>query len=807
MRLKSFSEHLFRVCPILNALISTTDLTSAITLFQNYKSIIPVRGAIILNKKMTKVLMVKGWKSNATWGFPRGKINKDEPDDVCAIREVYEEIGFDISPYLVANEFIDITIRQKNFKLYIIRGVPGNTKFCPQTRKEISKIEWHETRALPAFASDSNTQNINQYFLVAPFMQELAKYIAQKRGLPSSISHSEAAALKNLLGVSSAKSQATINGEAIVDKDAAAAELLNILKSSAHKEEAAASTSDKNVLLSLLKNSTTNTPSVETPHAEMDHAKELLSLLKTEMDRLKEEDALEKATQNQVPYPDISTTAGPPFISPQALPPQPASFGPYFMPPNVPMPMMPFNGAVPIPYPPPIFGMPVPGLPPQLMGPQPGVPLAPSAYGQPQQPPPQLMNPTQVGRPEGPPQPPAQPNAALLALLAKSKTKKLAPKSPSSTTPSTRQATVPPPPGSSSKALLSLLQKPRIAAPTPPVPVGAPIETPKPLSSLETDKNKSGSALLLGLLKTSKPNDTESSTSSTSDSKTLLSMLKGNSVESPKESVFTLSSIENALVQTVATPEPAAAPKNDATALLSLIRENDNTPAPEAPKSDAITLLGLIRQNDNTTAPASATGNSISIKDAVFGSFTQPPVPADPAIASSEPPHVSGFLTVSDLESSQSASYPTQMAAYGSDGNSNIPENIDTGKDLLSFIKGEFTSSPSIEAPFAPAAVKPTSVSQSETPQPVTGSAGNELLSLLRKGPVADSKTSALAPEAVVRMPSPTEIISNTADPTAAQPAPAPAAAAPAAANDNKSRSKALLDFLREYGSGSLNSR
>lgn len=115
---------------------------------------------------MTKVLLVKGWKSNATWGFPRGKINKDEPDDLCAIREVYEEIGFDISPYLNPTEFVDITVRQKNFKLYIVHGIPGSAKFCPQTRKEISKIEWHDVDTLPAFSSQTKASNVpaNQYF-------------------------------------------------------------------------------------------------------------------------------------------------------------------------------------------------------------------------------------------------------------------------------------------------------------------------------------------------------------------------------------------------------------------------------------------------------------------------------------------------------------------------------------------------------------------------------------------------------------------------------------------------------------------
>lgn len=32
--------------------------------------------------------MVRGWKAGASWCFPRGKINKDEPEEECAVREV-----------------------------------------------------------------------------------------------------------------------------------------------------------------------------------------------------------------------------------------------------------------------------------------------------------------------------------------------------------------------------------------------------------------------------------------------------------------------------------------------------------------------------------------------------------------------------------------------------------------------------------------------------------------------------------------------------------------------------------------------
>ena len=44
-------------------------------------------GAIILEPNMEKCLLVKGWKAADGWGFPTGKINKDEADEDCAVRE------------------------------------------------------------------------------------------------------------------------------------------------------------------------------------------------------------------------------------------------------------------------------------------------------------------------------------------------------------------------------------------------------------------------------------------------------------------------------------------------------------------------------------------------------------------------------------------------------------------------------------------------------------------------------------------------------------------------------------------------
>ncbi|ANB15549.1 decapping enzyme complex catalytic subunit DCP1 [Sugiyamaella lignohabitans] len=117
---------------------------------------------------MTKALMVKGWRSDSPWGFPKGKINKDEPDELCAIREVYEEIGYDISPFLVSPDYVEVTIQQKSIRLYIVRGIPGNTHFMPRTRKEIS-VSFHGGRGLPP-AAGAPPQT-----LVVPASQELAQ--------------------------------------------------------------------------------------------------------------------------------------------------------------------------------------------------------------------------------------------------------------------------------------------------------------------------------------------------------------------------------------------------------------------------------------------------------------------------------------------------------------------------------------------------------------------------------------------------------------------------------------------------------
>ncbi|KAI1624861.1 Dcp2, box A domain-containing protein [Exophiala viscosa] len=194
LNLRAFSLRIFQHCPLF-AQWSAQHHTTAFAEFLAYKSRVPVRGAIMLNQAMDEVVLVKGWKKSANWSFPRGKINKDENDLDCAVREVYEETGFDIrAAGLVKDEkdmkYIEVTMREQHMRLYVFRGVPKDTYFEPKTRKEISKIEWYKLTDLPTLkksrqqegsGTDQPALNANKFYMVAPFLNPLKKWITQQR--------------------------------------------------------------------------------------------------------------------------------------------------------------------------------------------------------------------------------------------------------------------------------------------------------------------------------------------------------------------------------------------------------------------------------------------------------------------------------------------------------------------------------------------------------------------------------------------------------------------------------------------------
>ncbi|CUS22304.1 LAQU0S05e02366g1_1 [Lachancea quebecensis] len=175
LKIKSFAQHVIKLCPM----VWKWDVRAeqALQKFSQYKRSIPVRGAAIFNRSLTKLLLVKGIESES-WSFPRGKISKDEGDVDCCIREVLEETGFDISDYIDEEQFIERTIAGKNYKIFLVSGVPEDFDFQPQVRNEIEKIQWHDFKKLSR--NNGNKQQIKIY-LVNTLMRPLAMWAKSHR--------------------------------------------------------------------------------------------------------------------------------------------------------------------------------------------------------------------------------------------------------------------------------------------------------------------------------------------------------------------------------------------------------------------------------------------------------------------------------------------------------------------------------------------------------------------------------------------------------------------------------------------------
>nr|2JVB_A Chain A, mRNA-decapping enzyme subunit 2 [Saccharomyces cerevisiae] len=140
------------------------------------KKSIPVRGAAIFNENLSKILLVQGTESDS-WSFPRGKISKDENDIDCCIREVKEEIGFDLTDYIDDNQFIERNIQGKNYKIFLISGVSEVFNFKPQVRNEIDKIEWFDFKKISKTMYKSNIK----YYLINSMMRPLSMWLRHQR--------------------------------------------------------------------------------------------------------------------------------------------------------------------------------------------------------------------------------------------------------------------------------------------------------------------------------------------------------------------------------------------------------------------------------------------------------------------------------------------------------------------------------------------------------------------------------------------------------------------------------------------------
>lgn len=172
--MKEFTNHIFRHIPFLKPHVPRVD--AILDQWREYKQNVPTFGAIVLNEDLSKVLLVQSYWAKSSWGFPKGKINEDEEPSNCAVREVLEETGFDISNLIDKNEYIESVINDQLVRLYIISGVHKGTKFQPKTRNEIKSVEWFDLENLPNNKKDMTPKvkmgvGPNAFFMVCPFVK------------------------------------------------------------------------------------------------------------------------------------------------------------------------------------------------------------------------------------------------------------------------------------------------------------------------------------------------------------------------------------------------------------------------------------------------------------------------------------------------------------------------------------------------------------------------------------------------------------------------------------------------------------
>lgn len=168
--MKVFTTILFEHIPFLRSRVDK--VYDILQNWRKYKLTLPSYGAILLNKTLDKVLLVQGLKY---WSFPKGKMNKKEDSHVCAVREVFEETGFDISNLINTNEYIEAQINGRLIRLYVITGVQTDFEFKPESQKEIQNIKWFELEDLPTHYKDLSrchiTGNANSFYTVCPFVE------------------------------------------------------------------------------------------------------------------------------------------------------------------------------------------------------------------------------------------------------------------------------------------------------------------------------------------------------------------------------------------------------------------------------------------------------------------------------------------------------------------------------------------------------------------------------------------------------------------------------------------------------------
>ncbi|KAH7729431.1 mRNA-decapping enzyme 2 [Aphelenchoides avenae] len=185
LRFHEFARQVFYNCDFLLKWRHCVD--DILDQFRYYKSNVPTYGAILLDESLNHILLVQGYfSSKNSWGFPKGKVNQNEDPVHCAIREVLEETGYDITDKIVPNRVFQYFINDTLVRLYVVKGVEMNFHFEPHLRKEIRKISWFSVWDLPKDRSDEEScarlgLGPNNLYTVLPFVNDIQAFVRREQ--------------------------------------------------------------------------------------------------------------------------------------------------------------------------------------------------------------------------------------------------------------------------------------------------------------------------------------------------------------------------------------------------------------------------------------------------------------------------------------------------------------------------------------------------------------------------------------------------------------------------------------------------
>lgn len=96
------------------------------------------------------------------WDLPKGKLDKNETIEECAIREVKEEVGIKNVKivcflYKTEHQYFDKWIQQEVIKEthWYLMKTKSTEKLYPQLEEDIEKIEWVNTQKMDKYLNNT----------------------------------------------------------------------------------------------------------------------------------------------------------------------------------------------------------------------------------------------------------------------------------------------------------------------------------------------------------------------------------------------------------------------------------------------------------------------------------------------------------------------------------------------------------------------------------------------------------------------------------------------------------------------------